>query len=50
MKRLDLVNKRYESLETRRNLEREGFKTEIKMLKKKLSDAHDRLYKVRRLN
>ncbi|XP_055973846.1 coiled-coil domain-containing protein 77 [Sorex fumeus] len=45
-KRLQTMTKRYEALETRRVLEVEGFKTDIKALQKKLKDLEQMLYKV----
>lgn len=45
-KRLQTMTKRYEALETRRVLEVEGFKTDIKTLQKKLKDVEQMLYKV----
>lgn len=46
-KRLSLMNARYESLEKRRALEVEGFKTDIRMLRDKLKIVEKQLYKVR---
>ena len=46
-KRLVLMNSRYESLEKRRALEVEGFKTDIKMLRDKLKNVEKQLFKVR---
>ena len=40
------MTKRYEALETRRVLEVEGFKTDIKILRQKLKDVEQILYKV----
>ena len=45
-KRLELMNTRYQDLERRRNLEVEGFKTDIKTLRGKLKDLEKQLYKV----
>lgn len=44
-KRLQIMTKRYEALEHRRNLEVEGFKTDIKVLRQKLKDLEQMLYK-----
>uniref|UniRef100_A0A8C2YS25 Coiled-coil domain containing 77 n=1 Tax=Chinchilla lanigera TaxID=34839 RepID=A0A8C2YS25_CHILA len=44
-KRLQIMTKRYEALEHRRNLEVEGFKTDIKVLRQKLKDLERMLYK-----
>lgn len=44
-KRLQVMTKRYEALEKRRVLEVEGFKTDIKALRKKLKDLEQMLYK-----
>ena len=46
-KRLELMNQRYADLERRRNLEVEGFKTDIKHLRQKLKELEKQLYKVR---
>ena len=43
---LQAMTKRYEALETRRVLEVEGFKTDIKILRQKLKDVEQILYKV----
>jgi len=43
------MNKRYSELERRRNLEVEGFQTDIKQLRSRLKDVEKQLYKVRRL-
>lgn len=40
------MRKRYEALENRRILEVEGFKTDIKVLRQKLKDLEQMLYKV----
>lgn len=45
-KRLQVMTKRYEALENRRILEVEGFKTDIKVLRQKLKDLEQMLYKV----
>ena len=45
-KRLQLMNKRYESLEKRRGLEVEGFKNDIKMLRGRLKEVEKQLFKV----
>ncbi|KAM5300040.1 coiled-coil domain-containing protein 77 isoform 3-T3 [Ctenodactylus gundi] len=44
-KHLQIMTKRYEALERRRNLEVEGFKTDIKGLRQKLKDLEQMLYK-----
>ncbi|XP_007639253.1 coiled-coil domain-containing protein 77 isoform X2 [Cricetulus griseus] len=44
-KRLQTMTKRYEALEHRRMLEVEGFKTDIKVLRQKLRDLEQMLYK-----
>lgn len=44
-KRLQIMTKRYEALEQRRILEVEGFKTDIKVLRQKLKDLEQMLYK-----
>lgn len=46
-KRLELMNQRYTDLERRRNLEVEGFKSDIKLLRARLKDLEKQLYKVR---
>jgi len=46
-KHLEIMNKRYNELEKRRNLEVEGFKTDIKQLRTRLKDVEKQLYKVR---
>ena len=46
-KRLELMNSRYQELERRRNLEVEGFKTDIKNLRGRLKELEKQLYKVR---
>ncbi|KAI6645888.1 Coiled-coil domain-containing protein 77-like [Oopsacas minuta] len=45
-RRLQLLNQRYEALEQRRNLEVEGYKNDIKMLRGKMKDLERQLYKV----
>ena len=40
------MNQRYEDLERRRNLEVEGFKTDIKHLRQRLKELEKQLYKV----
>ena len=40
------MTRRYEALENRRILEVEGFKTDIKILRQKLKDLEQILYKV----
>lgn len=45
-KRLELVNKRYEALEKRRNLEVQGYKSDMKLQREKLKDLEKRLCKV----
>ena len=49
-KRLGLMNQRYQDLERRRNLEVEGFKTDIKHLRQRLKDLEKQLFKVRHAN
>ncbi|KAM4819744.1 coiled-coil domain-containing protein 77 [Thomomys bottae] len=44
-KRLQMMTKRYEALEQRRVLEVEGFKTDIRVLRQKLKDLEQMLYK-----
>ncbi|KAM5254552.1 coiled-coil domain-containing protein 77 [Hipposideros larvatus] len=44
-KRLQVMTKRYEALENRRVLEVEGFKTDVKILRQKLKDLEQMLYK-----
>jgi len=46
-KHLEIMNKRYSELERRRNLEVEGFKTDIRQLRSRLKDVEKQLYKVR---
>lgn len=45
-KRLDLMNQRYADLERRRNLEVEGFKNDIKLLRGRLKAVEKQLFKV----
>uniref|UniRef100_A0A4W3GQD3 Coiled-coil domain containing 77 n=1 Tax=Callorhinchus milii TaxID=7868 RepID=A0A4W3GQD3_CALMI len=45
-KRLQLVTQRYESLEKRRTMEVEGFKSDIKLLRQRLKDVEKQLFKV----
>jgi len=45
-KHLEITSKRYVDLEKRRNLEVEGFKTDIKNLRARLKDVEKQLYKV----
>ncbi|NXG47378.1 CCD77 protein, partial [Psilopogon haemacephalus] len=45
-KRLKLVTRRYEALEKCRDLEVEGFKSDIKQLRHKLKDVEEKLFKV----
>lgn len=45
-KRLALMNDRYKELEKRRNMEIEGFKNDIKMLRQKLKSVEKQLFKV----
>ena len=45
-KRLSLMNQRYQDLEKRRNLEVEGFKTDIKHLRQRLKELEKQLFKV----
>ncbi|XP_066447014.1 coiled-coil domain-containing protein 77 isoform X1 [Eleutherodactylus coqui] len=45
-KRLQLMTQRYEALEKRRNMEVEGFKTDIKLLRQRLRDLEKQLFKV----
>ena len=49
-KHLEIMNKRYSELERRRNLEVEGFKTDIKQLRSRLKDVEKQLYKVRNVS
>ena len=48
-KRLQLMNGRYTELEKRRNLEVEGFKTDIKHLRQRMKELEKQLFKVRKL-
>lgn len=41
------MTQRYEALEKRRNMEVEGFKTDIKLLRQRLRDVEKQLFKVR---
>ncbi|XP_068803081.1 coiled-coil domain-containing protein 77 isoform X2 [Struthio camelus] len=45
-KRLQLMTRRYEALEKRRNMEVEGFKNDIKQLRQRLKDVEKQLFKV----
>ncbi|KFP65898.1 Coiled-coil domain-containing protein 77, partial [Cariama cristata] len=45
-KRLNLVTRRYEALQKRRNMEVEGFKNDIKQLRQKVKDVENQLFKV----
>ncbi|CAF0721823.1 unnamed protein product [Brachionus calyciflorus] len=45
-KRLQIMNERYKELEKRRNMEIEGFKNDIKMLRQKLKAVEKQLFKV----
>ncbi|XP_061773773.1 coiled-coil domain-containing protein 77 isoform X2 [Nerophis ophidion] len=45
-KRLQAMTQRYEALEKRRNLEVEGFKTDLKQLRRKLKDVEKQLLQV----
>ena len=45
-KRLQIMNDRYKELEKRRNMEIEGFKNDIKMLRGKLKSVEKQLFKV----
>ncbi len=45
-KRLNIMNERYKELEKRRNMEIEGFKNDIKMLRQKLKTVEKQLFKV----
>ena len=45
-KRVELMNSRYESLDKRRVLEIEGYKSDIKLLRQRLKDVEKQLYKV----
>jgi len=46
-RRLNLSNERFKELERRRNMEIEGFKTDIKMLRQKLKYVEKQLFRVR---
>ena len=45
-KRLELMNSRYQSLEKRRVLEIDGYKSDIKLLRQRLKEVEKQLYKV----
>ena len=45
-KRLQLMTQRYEALEKRRSMEAEGFKADLKLLRRKLKDVEKQLLKV----
>ena len=45
-KRLELMNSRYEALDKRRTLEVEGYKSDIKLLRQRLKEVENQLYKV----
>ena len=45
-KRLQIMNDRYKELEKRRNMEIEGFRNDIKMLRQKLKGVEKQLFKV----
>ena len=45
-KRMQIMNDRYKELEKRRNMEIEGFKNDIKMLRQKLKGVEKQLFKV----
>eukprot|EP00116_Pleurobrachia_bachei_P000739 sb/3461001/ len=45
-KRLTTMNSRYEALESRRNLEIEGFKTDVQMLRKRVQELEKQLIRV----
>jgi coiled-coil domain-containing protein 77 len=45
-RRLTLSNDRFKELERRRNMEIEGFKTDIKMLRQKLKYVEKQLFRV----
>ena len=45
-KRLQLMTQRYEALEKRRSMEAEGFKADLKLLRRKLKDVETQLLKV----
>lgn len=46
VRRLKLMNERYEALDKRRKLEVEGYKTDIKFLRQRLKELEKQLYKV----
>lgn len=50
VRRLKLMNERYEALEKRRRLEVEGYKTDIKLLRQRLKEVEKQLYKVVHIN
>lgn len=45
-KRLELMNSRYEALDKRRTLEVEGYRSDIKLLRQRLKEVENQLYKV----
>lgn len=45
-KRLQMMTQRYEALEKRREMEVEGFKSDVKHLRQKLKDVEKQLFKV----
>jgi len=49
-RRLTLSNERFKELERRRNMEIEGFKTDIKMLRQKLKYVEKQLFRVSLFN
>ena len=49
-RRLALSNDRFKELERRRNMEIEGFKTDIKMLRQKLKYVEKQLFRVNLLS
>jgi hypothetical protein len=46
IRRLDLMKQRYEALEKRRLLEAEGYKSSIKILRKRLSEVEQHIYRL----
>lgn len=46
-KRLQMMTQRYEALEKRRLMEKEGFKTDLTQLRQKLKDVEKQMHKVR---
>lgn len=46
LRRLDLMKQRYEALEKRRLLEAEGYKSSIKILRKRLSEVEQHIYRL----